>query len=167
MNVNWWMLLLTPLLLGFQGGKTNFSGKWELDLKKSVNLPPSFRTVESYVAEIRHEGDSVTLNAAMGGNGQNVTFPVFSYALDGKEIYRADSLRGSFRWVTGRTSKDGKRILLDTKALLIRPDGAKVEFTQAEEWKISGTNSMEMAIRQKFPAGDSTRTERRIFRKVK
>lgn len=167
MNLNAWVLAAALVLPGPQGKTVNFSGTWEMDLKKSEGLPPAFGTVESYVAEIRHRGDSLALTASMAGNGQKVEFPPFLYVLNGEETYRPDSLRGSFRWITGNYSKDGKKVRLTTRVLMVRPDGAKLEFTQSEEWRFTGGDTMEMTVRQKFRGSDSTRSERRIFRKVK
>jgi hypothetical protein len=103
----------------------------------------------------------------MEGNGQSVSFPVFQYLMNGVETHRADSLRGSFRWSKGKFSKDGKKIQIETRALLIQPDRARVEFTQNEEWKLVDENTMVMSISQNFKDRDTVRNEQRIYRKAK
>ena len=67
MKGRWWVFLAAPLFVFFQGKKADFEGKWALDLKKSVNLPPSFRSVESYVLDITQKGDSLIVVATFVG----------------------------------------------------------------------------------------------------
>ena len=117
----WWILLVAPLFLQFQHNRGNFAGLWELDLKKSANLPPSFTSVDSYVLDIRQSGDSLTVIAEMKGNGQTVPFPPYVYVLDGKEAYRRDSLRGSERWSSARWAAGGRSVVMDTRVSLQVP----------------------------------------------
>jgi hypothetical protein len=163
----WWVILVTPLFLQFQGKHAEFKGTWALDLKKSVNLPPQFATVESYVIDIAQSGDSMTVVATMKGNGQTVPFPPFVYVVNGKETYRKDTLRGSERWMTAKWGKDGKSVMMDTKVKMSAPGKPPMEFSQHDEWKYGDATTINVAITQKMSGVDSTRTEQRIFRKQK
>jgi hypothetical protein len=167
----WWVIMVAPLLVQFQGqvqGKrADFEGKWALDLKKSVNLPPQFSKVESYVIDIDQSGDSMTVLATMKGDGQTVPFPPFVYVVNGKETYRKDSLRGSERWMTAKWGKDGKSVVMDTRVRMQVPGKPPMEFSQHDEWLYGDTATINVAITQKMSGNDSTRSEKRIFRKQK
>jgi hypothetical protein len=168
----WWVLLIAPLFLNFQARRGDFAGSWELDLKKSVNLPASFKNVESFILEIRQKGDSLTVLANMRGKGadgkvQNVPFPPFIYVMDGKEGYRKDSIRGSERWMSAHWGSDGKSVVMDTRARVIQAGRPPTEFSQHDVWKKVGDSTLDIAITQKTTGSDSVRTERRIYRKLK
>lgn len=162
----WWILVLSPLFLYFQAKHGNFGGSWELDLKKSVNLPAAFKSVDSYVIAIVQKNDSMTVTATMKGNGQTVPLPPFVYLLNGKENYRKDSLRGSERWMTAHWGKDGKSVIMDTRVSMKQGDKTVVDFSQHDEWNMTGT-TLDVSITQKMKGTDSVRTERRVFRKLK
>ncbi len=159
--------LTVPPFLPSQGKKPDVTGKWDLDLKKSENLPASFRNVDSYTFAVSRSGDTLTVNAGLTGGGQTVEFPPFTYVLDGKETYREDTLRGSRRWSTGHWSKDGGSILVDTKIILAPPGRDTVSVMQHEVWKRKDTSTLEITSEQKFIGTDSVRTERRIYTKAK
>lgn len=167
MRRTWLLLLAAPLLVSFQGKRADFEGKWALDLKKSVNLPPQFATVESYVIDIDQSGDSMTVVAVMKGSGQSVPFPPFIYVVDGKETYRRDTLRGSERWMTAKWGKDGKSVTMDTRVRMSVAGKPPMEFSQHDEWKHGDASTIDVAITQKMSGVDTSRTERRIFRKQK
>ena len=167
----WWILLITPLFLQGQPRRGDFTGSWELDVKKSVNLPPSFKQVESFVLEITQKGDSLTVIANMTGRGpdgkaQAVPFPPFIYVMDGKETYRKDSIRMSERWMSANWGPEGKSVVMDTRALIKQAGKPAVEFSQHDEWKKVGDSTLDIAITQKTKGTDSVRTERRIYRKI-
>jgi hypothetical protein len=167
MNKSWWFLLLTPLLFQSQVRRADFGGRWELDLKKSVNLPSSFSTVDAYIIDISGSGDSMTVVATMTGKGQTVPFPPFVYVVNGKETYRKDTARGSERWMTAKWGSDGKSVSMDTKVRVTPPGKPPMEFRQHDEWKLADTATINVAITQKMSGTDSVRNERRIFRKLK
>lgn len=161
-----WIVLIAPLFLQFQHSRGNFGGRWELDLKKSSNLPPSFATVDSYVIDIRQSGDSLTVLAEMKGSGQTVPFPPFIYVVDGKETYRRDSLRGSDRWSSARWTAGGSGVAMDSRVSLKAAGRPPMEFTQHDEWKLgAGGSTLDISITQKMKGSDSVRTEHRVFRK--
>ncbi|HLB01173.1 MAG TPA: hypothetical protein VJO14_07280 [Bacteroidota bacterium] len=162
-----WIILIAPLLLFFQGRRLDVAGKWDLDLKKSGSLPPSFSKVESYTLNIAQNHDTVTVNTHMKGAGQDVDFPPFVYVLNGKETYRKDSLRGSERWSACRWSKDKNRILMDTRILLHPPGRPPAELLQHDVWRLLDPKTLEISTEQRAAGSDSTHTEWRIYRKVK
>ena len=57
-------LIAAPALLS-RGNKPDVTGKWELDLKKSENLPASFAHVDSYTFDVVQSGDTLTVNAGL------------------------------------------------------------------------------------------------------
>jgi len=150
-----------------QGKKLDVVGHWVLDLKKSVNLPASFANVDSYTFNVGRSGDTLTVNAGLTGGGQTVEFPPFVYVLDGKETYRQDTLRGSERWSTGRWSKGGDAILVDTRISLAPPGRPAVSIMQHDVWKRVDEKTLEISTEQKYIGTDSVRTERRIYTKAK
>jgi hypothetical protein len=163
----WWILLITPLFLQFQSKHGNFAGTWELDLKKSVNLPPSFKSVDSFILDIALKGDSMTVVANMKGKGQTVPFPPYVYVLDGKETYRKDTLRGSERWMKAAWGTDGKSVVMDTRASITPPGKPTQTFSQHDAWTLVGDTLIDITITQKMQGPDSLRSERRFFRKLK
>jgi hypothetical protein len=162
-----WVVLVAPILVFSQGKKPAVSGRWELDLKKSVNLPASFAGVDSYTFDVSLSHDTLKVDAGLTGSGQTVSFPPFVYVLDGRENYREDTLRGSERWSTSRWSKGGDSILIDTRILLSPGGRPPVKITQRDVWKLADRNTLVITTTQKFAATDSVRNERRIFRKKK
>lgn len=161
-------LLAAPALLpARQVVRGDFTGSWTLDLKKSENLPPSFKSVDSYVIDISQKGDSMTVLATMKGNGQEVPFPPFVYVMDGKETRRRDSLRGSDRRITSRWGAGGKSVVMDTRVTMKQAGKPPLEFTQHDEWTMTGKETITVDIRQAVKGTDSVRTERRIFRKLR
>jgi hypothetical protein len=153
------------LLLTMPPGEKNFAGVWKLDAKKSVNLPSSFASVESYTMEIRQTKDSMIVLARLVGNGQNVTFPLTNYLLNGKEVLRVDSLRLTKRWITCTWGTGGSTFLVNSRVEQGDPQRKK-EYTQRDEWKFLDSTTLQISVEQKFIQGDSTRSERRIFHKV-
>jgi len=162
-----WIIVIAPFLMFSQSGKLDVSGKWELDLKKSINLPASFARVESYTFAVRQLRDTLMVNAGLTGSGQTVEFPPFTFVLDGKEIYRQDTLRASERWSTGQWSKAGDSVLIDTRILLTPAGRPLVRITQRDIWRLIDGKTLEISTTQKFPGLDSVRNERRIYRKAK
>lgn len=167
MRKAWPLLLIAPSLLAFQAKRADFGGNWQLDMEKSVNLPPTFEGVESYVLDIAQSGDSLTVVATMKGKGRTVPFPPYVYVADGRETHRLDSLRGSERWMTARWGRDGASLELDTRVTMKQAGRPALEFTQRDVWKLAPGGTIDVGITQRMKDTDSVRTERRIFRKLK
>jgi len=144
----------------------NFSGLWELDLKKSTNLPKSFESVERYTMDVRQTPDSIIMIIGLKGGGQDVKFPVTNYLLNGKEVYREDTLRMSKRWIKCSWATNGSALVVDSRVQ--QSFGGKMkEFTQRDEWRLTDAKTVEIDLTQKFAQGDSTHSEKRIFHKKK
>jgi len=161
------LLMTVPLLAFSQSKQPDVAGNWKLDLGKSVNLPASFTHVDSYTFDVGISHDTLTVNAGLEGNGQTVAFPPFVYVLDGKEVYRKDTLRESERWSTSRWSKDGRNILVDTRIALSPAGRPPVRIMQKDVWTLVDSLTLEIRTEQKFDGTDSVRTERRIYRRAK
>ena len=161
------LLVVAPVLASAQGKRADFAGTWALDLKKSVNLPKQFSTVESFVLDIQQAGDTVTVLATMKGSGQTVPFPAFVYVMDGKEGHRSDTLRGSERWIKAKWGEDGKSATMDSRVRLTVPGKPPTDMRQHDDWKRLNDSTISISLTQKLGGTDSTRTEQRIFRKRK
>lgn len=161
------MMLCAMSALGFQTQETPFAGKWSLDLQRSVNLPESFKGVESYIITARQTKDSLILLVDMRGAGQHVTFPISSYDFRGKETYRNDSLRGTKRWSRSSRSSDGTTLTITSRTEQIGMDKRKQKFKQTDVWKLINQKTLQLDIRQVYTLPKSeTRTERRIFHRM-
>jgi hypothetical protein len=163
-------LLLTILglmLAGFQSAqRPNFSGVWQLDMKKSTNLPESFKSVESYTTDVRQTKDSMVIMARLVGNGQDVKFPVTAYLLNGSEVFREDTLRLSKRWSKLTWPKTGKKLIVHSRVEQARRTPAE-KYTQNDVWELTDRNTLQMSVTQKSPDGKELHSERRIFHRVK
>ena len=160
------LTLLCFFLVGFQSSvdRINFSGKWKLDTKKSANLPASFQHVDAYVMEVRQTADSIIVNVSLSGDGQDVKLPVTVYACSGTEIYREDTLRGSKRWSKGVWTTTGKKFIIDNR---VEQKRGEQKYTQRDIWQLNDQNTLQISVTQQFDMHDSTRSERRVFHRVK
>lgn len=166
MRTKFAVALLSFFLFGLHPGKhTDFSGKWNMDLKKSVNLPKSFTHVESYVMEVRQTADSIVTTVQLTGGGQVVNFPLTSYALNGSEVYRADEMRKSKRWITCSWGSSGKEFIVHNR---VEQDTgiAAQRYTQRDVWKLSDHNTLQVNMVQTTPKGTERSRELRIFHRV-
>jgi hypothetical protein len=109
----------------------------------------------------------MTVTATMKGNGQTVPLPPFVYLLDGKESHRKDTARGSERWMKAAWGKDGKSVVMDTRVSMTQAGRTVMDFSQHDEWKLTGGNVLDVSVTQRMKGSDSVRTERRFFRKLK
>lgn len=153
------------VLTGFQSKRSDFSGAWKIDLKQSLNLPESFRHVDTYSMDVRQTADSMFVAVGLSGSGQNVMFPQTAYAFDSSEIYREDTLRGSRRWSKCVWATTGKKMIVMTRVKQ-KKGQAGSEYTQKDVWQMNDRNTVQITITQSFIQGDSIRSERRIFHRV-
>ena len=166
--MSWIVILIMAgtMMGGFQSSKrVDFSGTWILDLKKSTQLPESFKYVESYSMEVKQTKDSLITTARLKGNGQDVKFPLTAYALNGSEVFREDTLRKSKRWFTASWTTTGKKFIVDSR---VEQKGAKQneQYTQHDVWELINNKTLQISVTQKFPKGKETHSERRVFHRV-
>ena len=164
--MNMLFITLAVVLAMFPPKAKNFSGLWELDMKKSTNLPKSFEQVESYTMDVRQTSDSMIIVIGLKGGGQDVKFPLTNYLLNGKEVFREDTLRMSKRWITCSWASNGSVFVVSSKVEQ-GSAGKKKEFTQRDEWRQKDASTVEISLSQKFAQGDSTHSELRVFHKMK
>ena len=69
------IILLGAGVVGMQPHHADFSGKWVMNIKKSKNLPPSFKNLDSYSMRVQESGDSMTVLVEFAGSGQKVELP--------------------------------------------------------------------------------------------
>ena len=163
------LLLIACILLclGFQTSRTNFTGKWELDFKKSKGLPPStFKGVEQYVMEIQESHDSMTVYVELKGSGQDVKYPSSVYTFSGKEILREDTPRGSKRWSKTKWIERGKKFVVTSRIEQTVMQRSQ-RYRQTDSWEIRSDGILEITIKQKFEPRDSTSVQHRYFHRMK
>lgn len=160
------VILLALLTFGSPSAKSNFSGTWTLDKKRSSNLPASFASVQSYALEIVQSADSMTAVAHMEGSGQKVTFPVAVYRFSGSEVFREDLERHIRRWVTSSWQTTGKKLIVNSRVQQqLGPRESR--YTQRDVWQMLDARTLQISITQTFEGSDSTHSERRIFKRRK
>ncbi|HZY09775.1 MAG TPA: hypothetical protein VFF29_01355 [Bacteroidota bacterium] len=158
-------LLLSATILGFQKQTGKFSGYWKMDLKKSTNLPESFKRVESYVMEVKQSSDSMVVVTEVKGSGQRVKLPSTVYKFDGKEIYSGDTLQGFQRWTKcDWISKEQKLVVI---ALVVQRIGPyERRYSQKDVWQIVGKDRLDVSMIMKFENPDSTQREKRVYHRL-
>ena len=161
------IILVCGSLLGFRQHtqRMDLSGSWKLDAKHSDNLPKSFAMVESFVLNIQQSDDSMSVSTTMTGAGQTQTFPPTMYRFDGSEIYRADTARGSQRWIKATWATTGQKIIA-TQRVVLRGGPKEIRYTETDVWQKGKRNMLLILVTQKYEGSDSTRTERRYYRRV-
>lgn len=156
------------VVFGFQPGtQADFSGSWQLDLKKSENLPESFKHVDSFVMDIRQTRDSIVTVARMKGNGQDVKLPFTAYALNGSEVFRPDTARKSARWIKASWKSNGKHFVVNSKVEQHVGTPELEKYTQTDTWELAGADTLQISVVQKTPEGKEKHTERRTFHRVR
>ncbi len=101
--------------------KPNFSGRWKLDLEKSVfgPIPPP----ASMIRTVEQKGPNIAIENALTGPDMNLTF---QYSTDGKET--ANTFMGSdFK---SKTNWDGKTLVIRNYL----PDG---QLASTNKWTLS------------------------------
>jgi hypothetical protein len=159
-------LIIGAGLSAFQIHHADFSGRWRLDVKKSKDLPPSFKSVESYTMEITQSPDSMTEQRQMKGAGQVVDFPPTVYKFDGSEVYREDTTRGSKRWIKSSWTTTGQKLIVTSNVVLHQRSGEQ-RFTQTDVWQFGKKNALLLLVTQKFEKNDSTHSEERVFYRMR
>src|SRR5258707_12118999 len=145
------IFILSLFLTGFQLGKhADFSGSWQLDLSQSTNLPPSFKSVDSYIMTVEQTKDSMKFMVSMKGSGQDVKFPLTSYALNGKETFREDALRQSKRWSKVSWAAAGKRFIVKSR---VEQGCDSRMYNQVENWEFKEKDTLQISVTQKFSSG--------------
>jgi hypothetical protein len=158
-------VLVAALAMGFQAHRADFSGTWRLDKNKSDHLPPSFQHVDAYTLDARQSRDTLRVSITLDGSGQHVTFPMMIYTFTGKEVYRADSLRGTQRRSKGSWSKDGQQFTVDSRVEQ-KLGGIEQKFAEHEVWQFAGTDLLLISVTKKTEDGKGDHSERRYFRRV-
>ena len=158
------IILLIVVLFGFGERHADFSGKWSMNLRKSKNLPPSFKNVKSYSMDVEQAGDSVVVAIVFEGGGQRVELPPTIYAFDGKERYREDTVRLSQRWITSSWTTTGQKLIVTSR--VIQRQGGERRYRQTDIWELTNRNTLRVHVTQEFEGNDSTFSEQRLFHRL-
>ena len=159
-------LMVSTCLSGFQNHRTDFSGRWKLDMKKSKDLPTSFKSVESYTINVTQSLASMVLHTEMVGGGQTVNLPPTIYKFDSSEVYREDTLRGSKRWIRSAWTTTGFKLIVTSKVVLSQK-GNEQHYVQTDVWQFGKKNTLLLLVTQEFEKNDSTHSEQRVFHRVR
>jgi len=159
-------LLLGLLFVGAQKNRAHFAGVWSLDLKKSQGLPAAFSSVESFTMVVKQHADSMVVASQMTGGGQSVSFPVSVYRFGSSEVFREDTARGTKRWMRSAWSANG-RTLTVVNRVEMRSGGKEQRFTQTDAWQMKGKDLLQETMTTKFTGSDSTRSQTRVYHRVK
>jgi len=160
------MIVVALFLTAFQMKVADFSGKWKLDLKKSKNLPASFKSVDSYTMELSQTPDSMVEERVMKGAGQVVDFPPTVYKFDGAEVFREDTLRGSKRWIRSSWTTTGQKLIV-TSRIGLRQRSGEQRLTETDVWQLGKSRTLLLLVTQKFEGTDSTHSEERVFHRMR
>jgi len=158
------IILLIVVSFGFGERHADFSGKWSLNLRKSKNLPASFKNVKSYSMDVEQAGDSVVVAIVFEGGGQRVELPPTIYAFDGKERYREDTVRLSQRWITSSWTTTGQKLIVTSR--VIQRQGGERRYRQTDIWELTNRNTLRVHVTQEFEGNDSTFSEQRLFHRL-
>jgi hypothetical protein len=159
------ILLFSVSMLAMMQHRAEFGGIWKMDIVKSKNLPPSFKSVKSYSMNIQQNSDSMTMVVGFEGMGQKVVLPPSVYVFDGKERYREDTARGSKRWTKSTWTTTGQKLILASRVIQSRA-GRESRYTETDTWELTGSSTLRLHVDQKFEGKDSTNSEIRIFRRM-
>jgi hypothetical protein len=155
------IILLSLVLLGFGERRADFSGKWSLNLRKSKNLPSSFKNVKSYSMDVEQAGDSIVVAVVFEGGGQRIQLPQTIYAFDGKERYREDTVRMSKRWISSGWTTTGQKLIVTSR--VIQRQGGERRYKETDIWELTNRNTLRVHVTQEFEGNDSTYSEQRLF----
>lgn len=158
-------IFLSAASWGFQKQMDKFSGYWKMDLKKSNNLPESFKRVESYIIEVKQSSDSMVVTTEVKGGGQSVKLPSTVYKFDGKEIYSGDTLQEFQRWTKCDWISKGQKLVI-TARVVQRIGTYERRYSQKDVWQIVGKDRLDVSMIMKFENSDSTQSEKRIYHRM-
>jgi len=159
-------LLLAVLSIGAQKPVARLGGVWSLDLKESQGLPAAFNGVESFTMVVKQRPDSLVVAIQMAGGGQNVSLPVNVYRFNGREVFHEDTARGTKRWMKAQWSGNGRTLTIVNR-VESRAGGKEQRYTQTDTWRMAGRDVLRVMATTKFKDSDSSRTQTRIFHRVK
>ncbi len=155
------------LLSGPSGGRTtDFSGTWKMDLRASTDLPSSFHHLAWYTMSVDQAKDSMRIDVRFQGEGRTVELPATVYRFDSSEVYRADTLRGTQRWIRSEWESTGRKLIVTSRVVQKR-EGDEQRYTETDVWQFGKKNMLLIVVTQKFEGTDSTHVERRYFRRAR
>ncbi len=145
-----------------------YVGKWALDMKKSKNLPESFKSVEQYTMDVQQTGDTIIVVAGLKGSGQDVKFPATMYIPNGNEMFKDDTLRAVKRWYTAQWAEKEKQFTVTSRVSQRNMRTLKEQqYTQSDVWTMQSDSVIHLATTQKFQPNDSTHSQLRVFIRMK
>jgi len=161
------LLLACVFSLGFQmPHRTDFSGKWRLDLKKSKNLPDAFKHVSRYVMDIRQNDDSLVSLVSMEGMGQSTSLPPFVCVFGHKDDYTEDTLRLAKHWISSEWTTTGTKLIVHKKNA-VQISGVEQTSTETDVWQLNNRSTLILHVTMKYEKDGSSRSEERIFHRTK
>ncbi len=153
--------------MGFQTARrSDFSGTWKLDLKKSKNLPAAFQSVEGYTMKVTQDDDSLVAVVQMEGSGQKTSLPPLVCRFGHKDDYTEDQLRFAKHWISSEWTAPGTKLIVHKKNALTL--GGKVQnSTETDVWQLKNKSTLQISVTVKSDEDGTVRSEQRIFHRAK
>ena len=160
-------VIICVCVMGFQTvHKTDFSGSWKLDLKKSKNLPAAFKNVDRYIMEVQQNTDSLVAVVQMEGMGQKTSLPPLVCVFAHKEDYTEDTLRLAKHWISSEWTSTGTKFIVHKKNVL-QVAQSEQRSTETDVWMLKNRSTLIISVTQKLEKDGSTKSEQRVFHRVK
>lgn len=153
------VLLIMPLRLNAQGGKSNFSGTWAYNESKSQAAQSNYRGGARQMT-IKQEGNNLTIDRVRTNQSGEPVTTTEKYTLDGKESVNTSRMgisKSIVKW-----SADGKALDFATTRTIER-DGNKREMKSSESWTL--TDAKTLSIVSSYTSQDGERKSTRVYDK--
>lgn len=149
------IILIVPVTLMAQAGKTNFAGNWTLNAEKST-LPQGgqggggMRMGGGNFVATQDNNTMTVVRTRTGQDGQTMT-NTMKYTLDGKESVNT-SPRGDSKSVA-TWSPDGKSLTIETSRTMDM-NGQSTTMKSTEVWKLTDDKTLSVTSTRQGPNGE-------------
>lgn len=149
------LLLIAPVVINAQAGKTNFAGDWTMNADKST-LPQGgqggggMRMGAGNLVATQDANMLTVTRTRTGQDGQPST-SVMKYTLDGKESVNT-SPRGDSKSVA-TWSSDGKTLTIETSRTMDM-NGESRTMKSTEVWKLTDAKTLTISSTRQGPNGE-------------
>lgn len=157
---------MSVCLVGMQQNRIDFSGRWELDFRRSVGLSDSFDEVQSHVVNVTQTADSMLVRVEeTTDDGKTVKLSPIVFRFDSTSVYQNDTLQGIQRWIRSTWATTGQKLIVSNRALRVVGSDT-FQYSQIDVWQFSNTKTLMVITTQTFEHNDSTHVELRYYRRV-
>ena len=147
------LVLIAPVMINAQAGKTNFAGDWTLNAEKSTQPQGGqgggMRMGGNFVAT--QEANLLTVVRTRTGQDGQPSTTTMKYTLDGKESINT-SPRGDSK-STATWSADGKTLTIVTSRTMDM-NGQSTTMKSTEVWTLTDAKILSIASTRQGPDGE-------------